>query len=341
MSRVVNYSRFKKIKLIIFGLLSIVFYKQSFADCIASSTDVNINFPGSVILQADTPVGATIATGNASYTVSCIRQSGMTATEFSWNIYLSPSNVSLGTPIGVGADMAPTGITGVGLKWINNTSNVGPQVMTNTRLNDSTKRRGIPSADGSYVTTTFTDTFTLVKVGAVNADTQSVSLNPIALRRESAFGSIKPAGDLYTIRFPTFTLVNASCSLTDSTINVDMGTVARTKFTGVGSASASKAFSIGLNCIEGTKVNVTLDSPTSESGFVGTTALSAGSTASGLGIQVTDMSDAPIQFKQSKFVGEANASFMAILYKARYIQTNPTITPGTANGVMTLNIEYL
>ena len=336
-----NYGRLKKIKLIILCVLCIVIHKQSMADCIASDTNVNINFPGSITLQADMFIGTVIATGTATYTIRCIRQSGMTASEYSWQIYYSPNNISLGSPVGANSDMAPTGYAGIGLHWINNTSNVGDSLMTSRQLNEINSGRGIPSADGSYVTTTFKDTFKLIKYAPIDAGTQSVFINPIAMRRRSAFSSIAPTDDLYTIRFPTINLVNASCSLTDSTINVDIGAVARTKFTGVGSTSAGKSFGVGLNCIEGTKVNVTLDSPNSESGFVGTTALSAGSTASGVGIQVTDISDNPVQFQQSKFMGEADSNFMVIPYKVRYIQTDPTITPGTANGLMTLNIEYL
>ncbi len=329
------------LKFITACLLCIGLNKHSVADCIASAKDVYINFPSSVVLQADMPIGTVIATGTSNYTIRCIRESGMTASEYSWQIYYSPNNISLGPAIGTNADMAPTGISGIGLHWINNTSNVGDSLMTDSQLNNPNKGRGIPSADGSYVTTTFIDRFKLIKTGEIDIGSQSISLNPIAMRRKSAFGSVSPAGDLYTIRFTPFALVNAACSLSDSTINVDMGIVAGTKFTGVGSTSESKSFTIGLDCVVGTKVNITLDSPTPEAGFVGTTALSAGSTASGLGIQITDTGDAPIQFQQSKYVGEATSSFMTIPYKARYIQTDSTITPGTANGLMTLNIDYL
>ena len=328
------------IKFISACLMCVGLNEFAVADCIASAKDVNINFPSNIVFQGDMPIGAEIATGTATYTVRCIRQSGMTGSEYSWQIYYSPNNISLGPPVGTSSDMAPIGVSGIGLRWVNNTSNVGDSLMTNKQLNDINSGRGIPSTDGSYVTTTFTDTFKLFKIGTIDVGSQSISINPIAMRRKSAFGSIAPTDDLYTIRFTPFTLVNAACSLTDSTINVDMGIVARTKFSGLGSTSESKSFSIGLDCIVGTKVNVTLDSPTPEVGFVGTAALSAGSTASGLGIQVTDISDNPIQFQQSKYVGEANSAFMVILYKARYIQTAPTITPGTANGLMTLNIDY-
>ncbi|MDY7536300.1 fimbrial protein [Pseudomonas sp. Bout1] len=141
----------------------------------------------------------------------------------------------------------------------------------------------------------------------------------------------------------TNTIVPVACSVTNTSIPVPMGDIPRTSFTGVGSSSPEKSFSIPLNCDATTRVNVTLDGTRHSSGIAGLLALdpSASDTvASGVGLQLLFKS-APVSLGSPIAVGTvASDGAYSVPFTARYYQTGATVGGGKANSTATFTMTY-
>lgn len=342
----------KLISIICRGLLmplAVITGGQVYADCFPSSPTQTVSL-SAVTIQADMSNGSVISTGQVSYTIRCNRDGITDGGDWTWLIYLSAANYSAGGPIGGYSNVVPTGIPGIGLRWTNWTSNVGDKILTATALNNTSQNRGIQASNGTGVTTSLRDTFELIKTGPIQTGTQAIQINDIALWRQTSKGGLKPSGDLYRIKFTPFTLTNASCTITQKNINVILGTVSKSRFTGPGSTSNNVPFAINLDCVEGTKINLQFDVPHSITGYPGTIALTAGSTAQNVGIQVVDQSNTPVTLNMPKLIGTTESGSYTIPFYARYIQISPVdliplratypVTSGTANGLLTFTLTY-
>jgi Fimbrial protein. len=119
--------------------------------------------------------------------------------------------------------------------------------------------------------------------------------------------------------------------------------------TGYGTASGGMSYDTGINTpaiITQNAINVTL---TPSSDFIdaanGIFKLSADSTATGVGIQVAQTifgSPVNIDFTANTQMSrvDPSSSTVNLSFLARYVQTDATVTPGTANGILTYTINY-
>lgn len=141
------------------------------------------------------------------------------------------------------------------------------------------------------------------------------------------------------------TISASGCTISDSnkTLDISMGDFPVTAFSGPGSTTPVVEVPLTLNCPTiGTAVKVTatanggaLDAPN------GVLNLTAGSTATGLGVQLlkSDASTAlPLNTRIS--LGASTAAETTFKLYARYRQTSSTVTSGTANAMATFTLNY-
>ncbi|WP_230684584.1 fimbrial protein [Burkholderia cepacia] len=144
-----------------------------------------------------------------------------------------------------------------------------------------------------------------------------------------------------------------TCRVTTPSITVPLGNIPASTFAGVGTPSPSKPFNIVLECSGGnagtyTNVYTTLTDHTNPGNVSDTLTLARDSIATGVGIQVLNGttvikygpdSSATGNTNQWKAGTSGNGTF-TIPLTARYVQTAPKITPGTANGLATFTMSY-
>ncbi|WP_196486756.1 fimbrial protein [Burkholderia stagnalis] len=144
-----------------------------------------------------------------------------------------------------------------------------------------------------------------------------------------------------------------TCRVATPGIAVPLGNIPASTFTGIGSVSPSRPFNIALQCSGGetgtvTNVYTTLTDHTNPGNVSDTLSLAQDSGATGIGIQVLNGntvikygpdSSATGNTNQWK-AGEAGNGTFTIPLTARYVQTAPKITPGTANGLATFTMSY-
>lgn len=144
-----------------------------------------------------------------------------------------------------------------------------------------------------------------------------------------------------------------TCRVTTPAITVPLGNMPASTFNGVGTVSPSKPFNIVLQCSGGdtgtvTNVHTTLTDHNNPGNVSDTLSLAPDATASGLGIQVLNGSTVIKYGPDSSAAGNTNQwkagttgnGTFTIPLTARYIQTAPKITPGTADGLATFTMSY-
>jgi type 1 fimbria pilin len=139
------------------------------------------------------------------------------------------------------------------------------------------------------------------------------------------------------------TVNTVACSISNTAINVPMGDVGRSTFTGVGTTGTPVQFFISLNCDAGTRINFKIDATADSSGAPGVMAINTsapGNAASGVGIKLT-RSSVPVSFGTTILAGVSpNNGMYYIPIIAQYYQTLPNITAGQANGTATFTMTY-
>lgn len=136
---------------------------------------------------------------------------------------------------------------------------------------------------------------------------------------------------------------NLSCTLGSAAINVPMGEVPVSAFTGPGTSppdGRTKRFNIPLTCSKGASINLQLDG-TAHDATQGMLKLSdEAASATGVAIQML-YDDKPVELaKRFKWQTTEAEGTYSIPLKARYVQTDNSIVPGVANGSATFTLTY-
>ncbi|WP_218165534.1 fimbrial protein [Burkholderia ubonensis] len=135
-----------------------------------------------------------------------------------------------------------------------------------------------------------------------------------------------------------------ACSI--PSVNVDMGSIKMSEFSGPSSTAGERSFGIILNsCPPGRNaIYYQFDTTTQIVPGAGNSVvqLNGSSSASGIGLQLLDASGNPVPFgTPSKFSGySGQPGNYTMPFRARYYQIAPTIAPGTANTAITITMSY-
>ncbi|GAB3769884.1 fimbrial protein [Ramlibacter monticola] len=135
----------------------------------------------------------------------------------------------------------------------------------------------------------------------------------------------------------------AGSPCTTANVSANLGTQQASAFTGIGSFTSAASFNIQLaNCPIGmSAITYQIDPTTAVVANTGQSVvtLNAGSTATGVGVQLLDGSGTPFPLGSPTSLGNAGGSY-TIPLKARFYQTGGTVGGGTANAAMTFTITY-
>ncbi|HGF6561676.1 MULTISPECIES: fimbrial protein [Providencia] len=134
-----------------------------------------------------------------------------------------------------------------------------------------------------------------------------------------------------------------SCSLKNNknTYDINMGDWYDTQFKNINDTQGTVAIPIALSCLSGTNIKVTVTSDTIDNAANGRLGLTGADKATGIAVQLLNNAGTPIVLNQ-KLTQQDNVAQGDYIFgwKARYIKTAATITPGTANANATVNIRY-
>jgi len=309
----------RNIKAIIVSLLGtlIILPGGAWAACTFDADDSkvvsNINF-GTVMVQQDAPLGAILST-KAVY-----QETGVYTCTSNYNFILGIAKFT--TLSSYGKSVYNTDIAGVGLLLER-----GPATFPSTKPYD---------AGSSFVTGTVTASLIKTSVGSTGSGT----LTPGTL----AFINVDALRLTELNLTGTNTIIPVGCSVTNTAINVPMGNVQRSTFTGVGYEGSPVQFVIPLDCGAGTRVDFRLDATTDSSGAPGVMAINSsatGNAASGVGIKITRDGGAAVTFGETVSAGvTANSGTYNIPFVARYYQTSSNVEAGQANGTATFTMTY-
>ncbi|WP_409976929.1 fimbrial protein [Serratia quinivorans] len=138
-------------------------------------------------------------------------------------------------------------------------------------------------------------------------------------------------------------MASSACSLTSTSINVPLGDVAATKFTGIATTAGDKSFDLGLTCDKDAKINVSLagtqNTDTTETSVLALTSAGQSGTASGVGVQLL-YGGTPLKINNNILLKSSAGGQETLPFTARYYQTLADISAGLANSSATLNITY-
>lgn len=142
-------------------------------------------------------------------------------------------------------------------------------------------------------------------------------------------------------------IIDAACEVVNNMSNpldVTLGKVAKTAFTGAGSTAAATKFTLQLiNCPDSvSNAKVKFDG-TSVSGDNSVLALTTETgVATGVGIQLTDASQAvlPLYTESASYPLLPGTAVNNLDFVARYIATSATVTAGPANSVANFTVNY-
>lgn len=310
------------------------------SDC-SASLPLTINFP-SVSVPANLADGQPIPGATAAFAipVNCTVNPGA-----DWYITASPAAAITLVP-GYSDICTTTGMgAGVGFRMRSPSGAVMAPLTYNGVA--STYDLG-PSQKGANV---LQGSFELVKTGTVTVGSFGFSDYAHIPSKEYANGGSAAAS---TINFKYTVLANsvASCSVTTTSVAVFMPTVSTSAFQGVGTTAGSKMFNLGLQCDTNAKPAISFTDSAAPSNQTNTLTLAAGSTATGIGVQILYLA-APVIFGPTAYsyttsntpasnsvsVGTRSGTQNVALY-ARYIQTASTVIAGSVAAVATFTMNY-
>ncbi|CAI0832486.1 Type-1A pilin [Serratia quinivorans] len=304
---------------------------QAFGYCYFSSTyttlPMRLTLPASLIVQRDTPAGTVIWTSNQSTStgsgtnIYCTTEPYIEATKY----LTAPSLVKNYT------DIYQTTIPGIGFR----VRNQG----TYTRWDAVPTSISYTPVDSNWSYTENKYIFFKMELIYVGGDT-SGKLSFASPLASLTTGSVT-AGQLYVDGSTTVTKV--ACSLSSSSINVPLGDVLISKFTGVGISTGDQTFNLGLTCDKEAKINVSLagtqNADTSEISVLALTSAGQTGTASGVGVQLL-YGGVPLKINTNILLKTSAGGQETLPLTARYYQTKATVGTGQANSSATLNITY-
>jgi len=142
-------------------------------------------------------------------------------------------------------------------------------------------------------------------------------------------------------------IIDSACTVVNGLSNpldVSLGKVAKSAFTGSGSTTSTTRFSIQLkDCPETVTSAAVTFGGTPDGGNSNVLAVTTGTgTATGIGIQLLNKTENPLSLYTASagYTLTSGTTTNDLEFGARYIQTGSSITAGPANAVSTFTIVY-
>jgi len=192
----------------------------------------------------------------------------------------------------------------------------------------------------------------LVKIGETPSTPTNLPLRSVLAGMISAPNEQSDSARYLLYGFENVSFQKTTCTTTTPALQVELGTHTLGKAggigTGVGSTSPSKDFAVGIQCDSGVAgdfvVNMMLEGNALDAAN-GVLALSSGSKATGVGIQLLKSDGQPAQLGTPWQIADSPSSQarspnFSVPLSARYYQAAATAKPGTANGTATFTIIY-
>ncbi|VWC82624.1 type-1 fimbrial protein subunit A [Burkholderia lata] len=340
--------------MLMLGLGSRAAFAQS-ASCSGTAQTIPVSMPSSVTVPRDAVNGtlltAWISTPATNNYYSCtVSGSGSTGMVFE-PLSMTKAGMTVIGPTGVTYTVWNTNVPGVGIA-------IGVRSYVNgcqwqAWLDLGTTGAPFPSPWTGWVCNTNGSVtnggqaqMALVKTGAITAGTMTGGVLFEGGSAQSTTGTYTVATTSRKSFSLSSTIINvAACTTPNVTVN--MGSPMRSEFTGIGSTTkqavavnvAVNACPIGLNSIQYQfiPVNAVLDSTN------GVLALSSGSTATGIGLQLKDSNGNALKYNAPYTLtsySKSTGGSYTIPLTARYYQTAAKVTAGSANAVLTFTMTY-
>lgn len=142
-------------------------------------------------------------------------------------------------------------------------------------------------------------------------------------------------------------IIDSACQVVNglsNPLNVQLGKVAKTVFTGAGSTSTATKFDIQLTDCPETVTSAAVNfGGTPDTDNNSTLAITPdGDAATGVAIQLLDAAERPVSLytPSSQYPLTAGSTVNNLEFAARYIQTQAAVTAGPANSVSTFTVIY-
>lgn len=283
-----------------------------------------------------------------------------------------PSTIKIDPHVGVGELLSTTPLTlGIGMTAQFTCTGSNPQIVDliePTYLGNNIYDSGIPGIGFKFYIASQVLPWSRTETSGSLTQSVSAKLELVKTGPISGVGVLEgfkgrwylPNQQNYLTR--TFTVYGGTsivpskptCAVTTPELSVPMPPAILNKFNGVGSFSQEKSFSIGMNCAGGdaggrVAIYGVLTDQNNPKNISTTLPLSAAeSTASGVGVQVLMggklLSFGPDSSAKNALnrwsAGSHGVGSFGIPFVTRYVQTLPTITPGTAVARATFTLSY-
>ena len=327
------------------GAISLLLSEQVAAECFNSvgnvkdQTVVHMYVAGTTLIVDDNaPIGAEVgrllvdesSRSPEAKTTNCNPKTGNLSIEF------APQFGGVATNT-----VYPSGIPGIGLRG---TFNFGPVFFDLPYLAASSENYQYDPRD--TLTIAFVKTGPLTSSGQVNGE--------LIQYRWDQDGFIAAR---VTLTSPVvLQLQNPTCTVEAGSANqsVTLGSVARDKFTGMGSTGPGVPFTISLSCAGGnvglsTHIQIGFSDASQPGNTSNVLSLAPTAHASGVGVQIRNTADQIISFGPDStawgspgkwLAGSSGVGQFNINLSARFVQTEASITYGSADAIATFTLSY-
>jgi type 1 fimbria pilin len=224
-------------------------------------------------------------------------------------------------------------------------SGIGVRVLDNSGTPQPYLSRGF-SLGSATGTTTISAAVELVKLSnTISTQQQStswyISVDDQQWANQSSGGS--QLNFNYNVSRPSV----PTCSVKSTSLSVNLPTVNKSAFKGMGSAAAPAAFNLSLQCDANVQANLTFSDMTRPDNSGDSLALASGSSAKGVAVQMLSQGR-PIRLAPSGQSGgsvldvstAASAQLVSVPLAAQYLQVESGVVPGTVTAAATFTLTY-
>ncbi|NML29907.1 fimbrial protein [Paraburkholderia antibiotica] len=299
-----------------------------------------ISVPSPITIPRDAPVGTVIGQGTATVTFNTASPFGVYCSAAATLVYTNLQGASSsGT-----SNVMPIGSTGIGysLQASGSYYSAGTISLPATFFQPSACSQTAGGKCYAYLGPTIT--MRLIKLSPL-VSSQTI---PSGQYFTATVGGLS-AGTVSLANAVNIT--NQTCTVTTPSISVSLGSVPINQFGAVGSGSTTIPFQIGLNCSGvATSYYITFTDSNNPGNNTNSLSLTSDSSATGVGIQILNGGNPVSYGPDSSVAGNLNQIFLGtstgtgsvvtLPFGGRYVKTNGTMTPGSANGVATFTMSY-